>query len=60
MTAARFYYGTFTAYNGVRVFPQLLEYAGGDDDRRPAAHRRMRPEQGHGAVPAADQRAGTR
>ena len=24
------YYGTFTAYNGVRVFPQLLEYRGGD------------------------------
>ena len=23
------YYGTFTAYNGVRVFPQLLEYRGG-------------------------------
>ena len=27
---ARSYYGTFTAYNGVRVFPQLLEYSGGD------------------------------
>ena len=25
----RTYYGTFTAYNGVRIFPQLLEYAGG-------------------------------
>jgi predicted GH43/DUF377 family glycosyl hydrolase len=25
----RTYYGTFTAYNGVRVFPQLLEYGGG-------------------------------
>jgi predicted GH43/DUF377 family glycosyl hydrolase len=25
----RTYYGTFTAYNGVRVFPQLLEYSGG-------------------------------
>ena len=25
----RTYYGTFTAYNGVRVFPQLLEYRGG-------------------------------
>jgi len=23
------YYGTFTAYNGVRVFPQLLEFQGG-------------------------------
>lgn len=23
------YYGTFTAYNGLRVFPQLLEYSGG-------------------------------
>ena len=23
------YYGTFTAYNGMRVFPQLLEYRGG-------------------------------
>jgi len=23
------YYGTYTAYNGVRVFPQLLEYKGG-------------------------------
>jgi predicted GH43/DUF377 family glycosyl hydrolase len=23
------YYGTFTAYNGVRVFPQLLEFLGG-------------------------------
>jgi predicted GH43/DUF377 family glycosyl hydrolase len=27
---ARSYYGTFTAYNGVRVFPQLLAYSGGD------------------------------
>jgi predicted GH43/DUF377 family glycosyl hydrolase len=27
---ARRYYGTFTAYNGARVFPQLLEYRGGD------------------------------
>jgi predicted GH43/DUF377 family glycosyl hydrolase len=27
---ARTYYGTFTAYNGVRVFPQLLEYRGED------------------------------
>jgi predicted GH43/DUF377 family glycosyl hydrolase len=26
---SRKYYGTFTAYNGVRVFPQLLEYPGG-------------------------------
>ena len=26
---SRTYYGTFTAYNGVRVFPQLLEYRGG-------------------------------
>ena len=26
---SRVYYGTFTAYNGVRVFPQLLEYRGG-------------------------------
>jgi predicted GH43/DUF377 family glycosyl hydrolase len=26
---SRLYYGTFTAYNGVRVFPQLLEYRGG-------------------------------
>jgi predicted GH43/DUF377 family glycosyl hydrolase len=26
---ARTYYGTFTWYNGVRVFPQLLEYSGG-------------------------------
>ncbi len=26
---ARAYFGTFTAYNGVRVFPQLLEYRGG-------------------------------
>lgn len=25
----RTYYGTFTAYDGVRVFPQLLEYSGG-------------------------------
>jgi predicted GH43/DUF377 family glycosyl hydrolase len=25
----RTYYGTFTAYNGARVFPQLLEYSGG-------------------------------
>ena len=25
-----YYYGTFTAYNGDRVFPQLLEYPGGD------------------------------
>jgi predicted GH43/DUF377 family glycosyl hydrolase len=24
------YYGTFTAYNGVRVFPQLLAYSGSD------------------------------
>ncbi len=23
------YYGTFTAYNGVRIFPQLLEFQGG-------------------------------
>ena len=23
------YYGTFTAYNGVRIFPQLLEFRGG-------------------------------
>jgi predicted GH43/DUF377 family glycosyl hydrolase len=30
---ARRYYGTFTAYNGVRVFPQLLEYDGGDTIR---------------------------
>jgi predicted GH43/DUF377 family glycosyl hydrolase len=27
---ARSYYGTFTAYNGVRVFPQLLSYPGDD------------------------------
>src|SRR5262249_34503902 len=26
---SRRYYGTFTAYNGVRVCPQLLEYCGG-------------------------------
>jgi predicted GH43/DUF377 family glycosyl hydrolase len=26
---SRVYYGTFTAYNGMRVFPQLLEYHGG-------------------------------
>jgi predicted GH43/DUF377 family glycosyl hydrolase len=26
----RIYYGTFTAYNGVRVFPQLLRYSGGN------------------------------
>ncbi len=26
---ARNYFGTFTAYNGERVFPQLLDYAGG-------------------------------
>ena len=26
----RSYYGTFTAYDGVRVFPQLLAYWGGD------------------------------
>ena len=25
---SRLYYGTFTAYNGVRVFPQLMEYRG--------------------------------
>ena len=25
---SRVYYGTFTAYNGVRVFPQLMEYRG--------------------------------
>ncbi|MGO9469452.1 MAG: glycoside hydrolase family 130 protein [Isosphaeraceae bacterium] len=25
------YYGTFTAYNGVRVFPQLLEFHGGTE-----------------------------
>ncbi len=27
---SRCYYGTFTAYNGVRVFPQLLAYRGGE------------------------------
>lgn len=26
---SRAYFGTFTAYNGVRVFPQLMEYRGG-------------------------------
>src|SRR5262249_5921120 len=26
---SRTYFGTFTAYNGVKVFPQLLEYRGG-------------------------------
>ena len=24
------YFGTFTAYNGIKVFPQLMEYGGGD------------------------------
>jgi predicted GH43/DUF377 family glycosyl hydrolase len=28
--ASKVYYGTFTAYDGGRVFPQLLEYRGGD------------------------------
>jgi predicted GH43/DUF377 family glycosyl hydrolase len=27
---SKVYYGTFTAYDGGRVFPQLLEYRGGD------------------------------
>jgi predicted GH43/DUF377 family glycosyl hydrolase len=27
---SRTYYGTFTAFNGIRVFPQLLEFRGGD------------------------------
>ncbi len=52
----RTYYGTFTAYNGVRVFPQLLEYRGRADDRRAPGDGRNGPEQGHGAVSAADQR----
>jgi predicted GH43/DUF377 family glycosyl hydrolase len=25
------YYGTYTAYNGYRIFPQLMEYRGGSD-----------------------------
>ena len=52
----RTYYGTFTAYNGVRVFPQLLEYRGGPHDRRAPGDGRNGPEQGHGAVSATDQR----
>jgi predicted GH43/DUF377 family glycosyl hydrolase len=30
LDGALVYYGTFTAYDGGRVFPQLLEYRGGD------------------------------
>jgi predicted GH43/DUF377 family glycosyl hydrolase len=30
---AKSYYGTFAAYNGVRVFPQLMEYSGGSTFR---------------------------
>jgi predicted GH43/DUF377 family glycosyl hydrolase len=33
LDGAKSYYGTFTAYNGVRVFPQLMEYTSGSTIR---------------------------
>ena len=52
---SRVYYGTFSAYDGVRVFPSCSS-TGAATDRHQPDHRRLRPEQGNGPLPSADPR----
>ncbi len=50
------FYGTYTAYDGSRIFPQLLEYRRGREHRDAHAQRKLCEEQGDGALPAEDRR----
>ena len=48
------YYGTFTAYDGGRAFPQMFQYAGGDTIDISLITGGMAQEQGDGSVSAAN------